>query len=172
MINRRPNFSESPEFYHRYIERVPETNILQALEDSLQETRAKLLALPGERWDFRYAPGKWSLKEMWVHVADCERILAYRALRIARRDPGLMSEFDQDAYLPYCRAEGRTPTSIVQELQALRQSSLALFTPLQEKDWSARGRVGEKVFTPLALAYIVVGHERHHRAVMEKRYIH
>lgn len=171
MINRRPNFSESPEFYHRYIDRVSEMDILQALQDSMQETLSRLKVLPEDHWDFRYAPGKWSLKEMWVHVADCERILAYRALRIARRDPGLMSEFDQDAYMPYCRAEGRTPASILQELQSLRQGSISLFAPLQEEDWSARGQVGEKAFTPLALAYIIVGHERHHRKVMEERYL-
>jgi hypothetical protein len=171
MIINQDVFSESPEYYHRYLSLVEGEDILDTLIHSMFSTIGHLRALSAAEWDASYAPGKWTLREVWMHVADCERMLAMRALCIARRDTAILSEFDQDTFAKWSRADKRQTDDILKELQAIRDSNVWLFRALSEEDWLERGRVGHMVFTPRALAGILIGHERHHVKQMKEVYL-
>jgi len=168
---RRPASGESAEFYQKYINRVPGEDFLAQLTSALGTTTQALEALTDEQWDHRYAPGKWSLKESWIHVIDTERVMMYRALRVARNDQTPMPGFDQDTYVPNSEAENRTPASIIEEYRLTRMASMAML-----KHFSAEmlGRMGTASNAPIsarALGFIIAGHELHHIALMEEKYL-
>lgn len=163
MIIEHEVFSECPTYYHRYLQHVAGRNIKDSLQQSMTQTLRLLAGIEATDWDRRYAPGKWSLREVWVHVADCERMLATRALCIARRQSGTLAEFDQDEFVRWCHADRRSPKSIQHELEVVRRATIMLYQSLIEEDWTVAGKVGKLAFTPRALAGIIVGHECHHR---------
>lgn len=161
----RPQPDEYNEFYHKYISRVPD-DVLGALASQIQETIALLATADGE---YRYAPGKWTIGEMLGHVIDSERIFAYRALRIARNDPKPMEGFEQDDYV----RNGPHPplAALIEEFKIVRQSTLLLFRHLDEEAWSRRGVANQSPVTVRALAFMIAGHELHHRAVLKQKYL-
>jgi hypothetical protein len=118
----------------------------------------------------RYADGKWSVKEVLGHLVDSERVFAYRALRVARNDQTPLAGFEQDDYVrngPFARL---SLPELIEDLTAVRQSSLSLFGNLDEKVWSRRGTANNSVISVRALAYIVAGHELHHRHILKEKY--
>ncbi len=119
---------------------------------------------------FRYAEGKWSVKEVVGHITDCERIFGYRALAIAREDETPLPSFDQDAYVEKGRFDNRTMTDIAVEFTTLRQSMIRLFGSFDETAWNRRGSAGDNDVTVRAIAWILVGHVNHHREVLKDRY--
>ena len=120
--------------------------------------------------NFRYAPEKWTVKEVLGHVNDTERIFTYRALRIARGDQTPLSGFEQDDYVRGGNFAERTLADLADEFGYVRSASIALFRSLQKEAWSRRGVANEKDVTVRALAFIVAGHELHHRLILEERY--
>ncbi len=132
---------------------------------------AQLFAARSERdGNFRYAPGKWTVKEVLGHVTDAERIFAYRALRIARGDQTPLASFEQDDYVRGGNFAERTLADLAEEFGLVRAASIALFRSLQREAWQRRGVASEKEVTVRALAFIVAGHEIHHRLILEERY--
>lgn len=168
---RRPTTEEAAEFYQKYIDRVPGEDFLSYLKDSLTSTTAALTALSDEQWEHRYAPGKWSLKESWMHVIDTERIMAYRALRVARGDETALPGFHQDAYIPNMNASNRTPASVIEEYRATRLASISMFEHFTEEMLDRMGTASQTPISALALGFIIGGHELHHIALMEERYL-
>lgn len=171
MTNRRPAPDESAEYYHNYIRQVEGDDILRALEVGMTEALAFLKSIDREKWAFAYAPGKWTLADVLMHVIDGERIFAYRALRIARNDTTPLPGFDQDQFVPYAEAGKREPESIVAEYAAVRNATLHLFHNFSDDMWRRRGIASTFPVTPLALAYIIAGHEQHHLRVIRERYL-
>lgn len=168
----RPQAGEYAPYYDKYISLIHGNDVLGTLDEQRRET---LLLLSGrtddEEGNFRYAPDKWSLKEVLGHINDSERIFAYRALRIARNDQTNIEGFEQDDYVRYgpfarCRLE-----ELVEDYIAVRRSTLSLFRNLDEAAWTRRGVANKNEVTVRALAYIVAGHELHHRRILEEKYL-
>jgi Mycothiol maleylpyruvate isomerase N-terminal domain. len=167
----RPDQSEYAAYFHTYVSLVPDGDILDELTRQGQASIELLSSVPEEKGDFRYAPGKWSIKEALGHVIDAERIFSYRALRIARNDPTPLAAFEQNAYVefgPFSRCSLR---ELIEEFQVVRQSTLCLFRVLDASAWTRQGTVNNNAITVRALAYIIAGHASHHMTILRERYL-
>jgi len=167
----RPAPEEYLAYYGRYIEQVPDGDLLQALRDGVEETRSLLEPLPESRGDFRYAPDKWSIKEVVGHLIDTERVFTYRALRFARNDATPLPGFDQDTWVPYSGFAARSLRSLLDEMRAVRGSAVALFENLDDAAWNRIGTANDARMSVRAAAYVIAGHEIHHRKILRERYI-
>lgn len=166
----RPEAGEFAEFYAGYVARVAEPDPVAAMAAQIEETGALL----GRRSDAdalrRYAPGKWSVKEVIGHLADAERVFAYRALRFARGDAAPLASFDETAYVPAGGFDRRPLAELLSEFRDVRRATLALFRGLDAAAWRRSGTASGKGVSVRALAYIIVGHERHHVEILRERY--
>lgn len=164
----RPESGEYAPYYERYISLISGTDILGTLES---QRRQMLLLLSGRNdsdGDFRYAPGKWTAKEVLGHVCDTERIFAYRMLRISRADRTPIEGFEQDDYV---RNGPAAPLSeIIGDYIAVRRATLTLLRNLDEHAWTRCGIANHQEVSVRALAYITAGHELHHRRILEEKY--
>ena len=167
----RPAADEFTSYYGKYIARVPDGDLCRILADQLAETLALIRSIPEARGTHRYAPGKWSIKEVLGHVCDSERIFSYRALRIARGDATPLPGFEQDDYIPTGRFDRRTLADLSEELSAVRHATLELFRHLDATALARRGTASDHAITPRALAYVIAGHERHHVAGLKENYL-
>jgi hypothetical protein len=167
----RPAADEHAPYYGKYIVKVPDGDLCRILTDQLAETRALIGSIPEARGTHRYAPGKWSIKEVLGHVCDSERIFSYRALRIARGDATPLPGFEQDDYVPTGGFDRRTLADLSEELAAVRKASLLLFSHLDAEALARRGTASGNPITPRALAYVIAGHERHHVEILKVKYL-
>lgn len=167
----RPGADEYVPYYGKYIAKVPDGDLCRILTDQLAGTLALIRSLPEARGSDRYAPGKWSIKEVFGHVCDSERIFSYRALRIARGDATPLPGFEQDDYVPTGAFDRRTLADLGEELAAVRQATLHLFRHLDSTALARRGTASGNPITPRALAYVIAGHERHHVDVLQEKYL-
>ncbi len=167
----RPAPTEYADFYAGYVGGVPDGEILTLMQSELDRTSSLLRGLTPGQASHRYGEGKWSVKEVVGHIIDAERMFGYRAHCFARQDPAHLPGFDQEDYAKSSNAADRPLAELVDELNAVRQSNIALFRSLDDAMWSHRGIGSDCEFTVRALAYIIVGHEIHHRSVIEERYL-
>jgi DinB superfamily len=166
----RPEANEYADYYANYIAKVPGSDVLSVLE-SQRLQMLQLFAGRSERdGSFRYAPGKWSVKEVLGHITDTERIFTYRALRIARGDQTSLPGFEQDDFVKNGAFGQRTLANLAEEFGLVRSASVALFRSFPEECWSRRGVASEKEVTVRALAFMTAGHQMHHRIILEERY--
>src|SRR6266403_407207 len=166
----RPQSGESAPYYERYISLVPGNDVLAAFDDQRREMLLLLCGRTEADGDLRYAPDKWSLKEVLGHVNDTERVMSYRALRIARGDATPIEGFEQDDYVrsgPFAR---RPLSDLIEDYIAVRRATVSLFRNLDEPAWTRRGTAADNEVTVRALAYIIAGHELHHRRIIEEKY--
>lgn len=166
----RPEPDEIPAHYVGYIERVPESDPVSVCASQIEETTALLRGLSEKDALYRYAPGKWSIKEVVGHLADTERIMSYRALRIARGDVTPLPSFDENAYVPVGKFDSRSLSDLTGELRTVRAATLALFRTFDADAWLRRGIASGKPISVRALGFIIPGHERHHLQVLRTRY--
>ena len=166
----RPAAAEYDPYYGRYIEKVPEGDLLRTLETQARETQALLAGLSDARALHRYAAGKWSIKQVVGHVADTERVYAYRALRFARADATALPGFDENAWVPAGTFDARSLADLAAELGAVRGATLALFRGLDAAALARRGTANDAAVSVRAIAWIIAGHERHHVALLHERY--
>jgi hypothetical protein len=166
----RPQPSEYAPYYGRYISLVPGEDILSTLDQQRRETMMLLCGGDDEDGDFRYAPDKWSAKEVLGHLCDTERIFAYRALRIARADATPIEGFEQDDYVRNGGFALRSLADLIEDFIAVRRATLSLLRNLDEAAWMRRGIANKNEVTVRALAYIIAGHELHHRRILEEKY--
>ncbi len=169
LVATRPESNEYAPYYDKYISLVPEGDILVTLEKQPPATLA-LLSRPESDGDFRYAPGKWSVKESLGHVIDAERVFSYRALRISRNDKTPLAGFEQDDYVKYGPFGHCTLASLVDEFASVRKATIALFRALDDAAWTRRGTASNCEVTVRALAYMIAGHELHHRRIFQEKY--
>jgi hypothetical protein len=166
----KPEPGEYAAYYEKYIALVPGTDAASALEAQRVQTM-QLFAGRGERdGNFRYAPEKWTVKEVLGHLTDSERIFTYRALRIARADQTPLSGFEQDDYVRSGGFKERALASLVEEFANVRSATLSLFRSFGEEAWSRKGTANKNEVSVRALAFITAGHELHHRQILEERY--
>ncbi len=166
----RPEPGEYAPYYERYISLVQGDNILSILDTQRRQTMLLLSGRDEEEGNFSYAPGKWSTKEVLGHLCDTERIFAYRALRIARGDTTPLPGFEQDDYVRNGPFASRSLGDLIEEFIAVRRASLSLLRNLDEAAWMRRGVASKNEVTVRALAYMIAGHELHHRKILEEKY--
>jgi len=167
----RPQPTEYAAYYEKYVSLVPGTDILGVLE-AQGMLMAQLLGARSEReGNFRYAPDKWTLKEVVGHISDTERVFAYRALRISRNDKTPMEGFEQDDYVKNGGFNDRTLVDLAGEFSQVRGATLALYLGLSGDAWQRRGVANKNEVTVRALAFIIAGHELHHRRILEEKYL-
>jgi uncharacterized damage-inducible protein DinB len=167
----RPAKSEYDPYYEKYISLVPDDHdLLAALERQLQEMMMLVRSISPEHALFRYEPGKWSIKEVLGHVIDSERIFAYRILRIARGDRTPIEGFDQDPYVKNGDFDKRSVATLGIEFEQVRRATISLLRHLSPEAWQRIGNASRVDVSVRALAYIIAGHELHHRSILKEKY--
>jgi uncharacterized damage-inducible protein DinB len=166
----KPAADEFLAYYAQYIDLVPESDLARVLQQQIDATRAIFGTVDEAKAGYRYAPGKWSVREVLGHLTDGERIFTYRLLCVARGDVTPLPGFDEQAYVPTSGADRRTLASLLNEFVAVRGATIALVDGLSPEAWTRRGSANGHEITPRALAYIVAGHERHHMETLRTRY--
>lgn len=167
----RPEKTEYAEYYERYVSLVEETDIVSALETQGGELRSALADVSEEKSDYRYAAGKWSIKELVGHMLDSERVFAYRALRFSRNDKTPLASFDENFYIENSNFGNRKLTDLIEEFAHLRKADFIFFKNLNDETWLRRGTASGAEVSVRALAYIMVGHVRHHANILQERYL-
>ncbi len=167
----RPPIGECPAEHQGYIDELPEGNILDLLKLQSEEFRQRLARLSDADASYRYAPGKWSIKELVGHICDGERIFGYRALCIARGDEGPFPPFDENLYVERSRFHQRSFADLTTEFGLVRKLSYSFFSSLDEEEWNRRGIANNHVYTVRAIAHIVAGHVTHHLKIIDSRYL-
>ena len=167
----RPEEGEFNPYYAMYIGLVPDGDIVQTLRSQLPETVHLLKTVPEERAGFRYADRKWSIRELVGHLADAERVFAYRAMCIARGDTQPLPGFEEDDYVRGAAFDSLSLERIVREYEMVRAATLSFFDNLGDQAWTRTGTANGNGISVRAIAYILAGHERHHRQVLQERYL-
>lgn len=167
---KRPEKTEYAEFYAGYVSLVEETDVVSALQTQLTEIEILFAEMAAEKADFRYAPGKWSVKELLGHMIDGERIFSYRALRISRNDQTPLPGFEENSYVENSNFHERSIADLLEEFLYLRQANIIFFKNLDENAWSRIGTASNAQISVRALAFIMVGHVRHHINILRERY--
>jgi hypothetical protein len=166
----RPDNSEHPAYFSRYIDLVPQGSVVQLLQEEFERTTALLSILTPQQAQHRYAPGKWSVTEVIGHICDMERLFAYRALHAARQDPSPIPGIDQDVWMEQTNFASRALPDLLDEWRGVRLASSSLFSNLSAEAWGYRAKVEQNPMTPRACAYIIVGHPTYHLQKLKERY--
>ncbi|HUA86954.1 MAG TPA: DinB family protein [Bryobacteraceae bacterium] len=167
----RPAPNEHAADYQQYIALVPDGDILATLAAQGRETVAMLARLSEAQGDHRYAAGKWTLKEVVGHVIDTERIFACRALRFARGDRTPIPGYEQDDYVRNAESGARTLQSLIEEFEAVRRATVLFFAGLSGAAWLRRGIANHNEMSVRAVAWVLAGHELHHRRALQEKYL-
>lgn len=167
----RPNQSEFPEYYVPYVQLVPEGDLLQTLEKNLVEMENLFAGISDEESLFRYAEGKWSIKEVLGHITDTERIMSYRLLRVGRGDHTPLAGFDENLYVKGSQINKLPIKNILNDFISTRRATITLIQNMPEEAWSYKGIANNLEITAGAIAYIIAGHEMHHRKIINEKYL-
>lgn len=167
----RPGKNDYFPYLETYISKVKEDTAIAALELGLANGLKALQAIPSDKWNFAYAPGKWTVKELLVHTTDTERVFAYRAMAFARGETKVLPSFDENTYAANSEANARTPEAISEEFKSVRLASISLFRGFSEHALQSRGSVPAGSITVNALGYAICGHLAHHLEVLRERYL-
>jgi uncharacterized damage-inducible protein DinB len=165
------NLETIPTFYKGYVKLVTHPDVIQALRISGYRTMEIIHSIPEAKSDFRYADGKWTIREVLCHMLDAERIFTYRALRFARNDKTALSGFDENAYAAHLNAEGRSLAQIGDEMEHLRTATVDLFKSFTPEMLTRKGTANNNELSVGALGIIIAGHETHHGKVLKERYL-
>ena len=166
----KPDSGEYAAYYEKYVSLVTAKDILSALEAQRLQTMQLFAARSERDGNFRYAADKWSVKEVLGHVNDTERIFVYRALRIARADQTPLPGFEQDDYVRAGGFSERTLAGLAEEFGHVRNATISFFRALPKEAWTRRGVANKNEISVRAIAFIVAGHELHHRRILEENY--
>ena len=165
------NLETVPHSFKNYVKLIDETDLMQALRNSGHRMLELVHFIKEEKGDFRYAKGKWSVRELLCHVIDAERIFAYRALRFARNDKTPLAGFEENDYAPQANASGRSLKKIADEMAHLRVSTIELFESFTPEMLARKGTVSNNELSVIVLGFIIAGHETHHRKIVMERYL-
>ena len=168
---RRPLPTEHGAYYNTYISKVKIDNFLEALTDGKNNTAGFFKNIPAEKWGYKYGPEKWTIKEVMAHLIDTERVFAFRAMCISRKDKTPLPGFDENDYAPNSNANNRTPESLIKEYIAVRDATLSLFENLNDEMLGQIGTASGLPAAPLAIGFIIAGHELHHIGIIKERYL-
>jgi uncharacterized damage-inducible protein DinB len=167
----RPQSNDYAAYYSTYISKVEGDTIKDVIRKYSEPLLQFYTSLPEDKAEYRYADGKWTVKELLLHIIDAERIFSYRALRIARKDKTPLPGFDENAYTPASKASDRTLQSLKDEFAAVRKATDIMLSTFDEEQLSERGTASDQPVTVNAIAFIMFGHMIHHKQVLEERYL-
>ena len=167
----QPQANEAAAYYFRYIDLAPTDDIVSFLDDQFEETMPFLAGISEERSTHRYAPDKWSIRELLNHVNDGERIFLGRALWFARGFTDPLPSFDQEIAVAGANANQTAWADLVEEFKTVRLGTLSFFRNLPPEAWSRSGIASDNPMTVNAIAYIIGGHVAHHVNVLKERYL-
>ena len=170
-VTQRPDPAEAATYYARYIDRVPDGDVVRTLETQLEEMSGLLRTVSEEKSLRRYAPGKWSVRELLSHVTDTERVFVHRALWFARGFDSPLPSFEQEIAVAAAGADAISWARHVEEFRAVRLATVPLFRNLPAEAWTKQGVASGNPVTVRALAWITAGHADHHAAVLRERYL-
>jgi uncharacterized damage-inducible protein DinB len=171
MIIAPPAPTEYEGHFGRYIALTNTQDLLPALEADNENFAAFIRSIPNDKLDYRYAAGKWTIREMITHITDTERIFAYRALRFARNDKTALPGFEENDYVPESNATNRTIESLLAEYSIVRQATIALLQSLTPEMLLRQGTASSYSISVRALGYTILGHTLHHQQVISERYL-
>lgn len=163
--------NEYHKYYGPYIEIVGQTDLFQELRAGKQKFQKELEAIPQDKWNSRYAEGKWTIAEIALHLIDSERIFQYRALRFGRGDTTPLPGFDQDAFVPQSKAEARSKQSVLDEFKGVRDASIHLFESFSTDELKRLGTASDVPMSVRALGFVICGHQRHHFKIINEKYL-
>lgn len=167
----KPDVIEYLPYYEKYVSLVPEGDIPRVLSGQIDDTLSLLRSIPEAQGGFRYAAGKWSIKEVLGHMIDSERVFAYRALRFARNDRTPLPGYEQDDYIRNASFDDYPLGELAEEFESVRRASIFLFKHLKADAWMRKGLANDSETSVRALAYIIAGHELHHRGILQDKYL-
>lgn len=158
-------------YFHRYINLVTENDLEKAFEKHQTDLVSFLKNIPKKKWNYRYAEGKWSIKEVVQHIIDAERVFSYRALCFARKDQTPLPSFDENIFAANAKADERTKKDLIKELKIVQESSALLFTSFDEEQLEQPGIASNNPTYVKGIAYTLLGHALHHKKILEERYL-
>jgi len=170
MVNSRPSDVEYATYFARYVSLVPETDVMSVPGQQPSELTEIAAQIPADRERVRYDAGKWSIREVFGHMTDAERVFGYRGFCISRGEQAPLPAFDENAYVARSRYDEQPLADLLAELIAVRKSNLAFLRQLQEREWELMGTASLKPVSVRALAFVMAGHVRHHLAGLHKNY--
>lgn len=168
---KKPSIGEYPAYYGGYINLVPEGNLPDILSKQLKDTTALLSGITETQANYRYADGKWTLKEVIGHITDTERIMSYRLLRISRGDKTPLAGYNDEDYVEEASFHTRSISELMEDFQAVRRSTLSLLRGMPETARNRTGFANKSEISVNALLYIIAGHELHHVKILKERYL-
>lgn len=157
--------------FANYVQEAGEINLIEELEISLHDFIRFVQNIPLDKFDYRYAEGKWTIKDIVQHLIDSERIFAYRALRFSRNDKTALPGFEENDYADNTNANGRSIQELLTELSAVRHSTLLFFKSLTEEQIKRTGTASTHQLSVRALGFVIIGHQKHHQKVFQERYL-
>ncbi|WP_366183464.1 DinB family protein [Flavobacterium ovatum] len=165
------NTTEYSNYFLTYINALENEDLIEDLEISLHQFIKFVQNIPMEKFDFRYAEGKWTIKDIIQHLIDVERIFSYRAMRISRNDQTALPGFDENNYIINTNANARGIQDLLAELSAVRFSTLFLFKSLSQEQLIIKGTASGSTVSVRALGFLIIGHQKHHQNVFQERYL-
>jgi uncharacterized damage-inducible protein DinB len=168
---KRPEQGNYQPYFDHYIKLVKSDDIFEELSQAYVETMELVTSLDAETLHYRYAEGKWNILEIMQHIIDTERIFNYRALRIARADKTVLAGFDENAFAAHSFAAERDINDIVREFSIVRASTIELFKSFSPDALDYLGTSNNHIVSPRAILFIILGHELHHRNIIQQRYL-
>ena len=165
----RPDLSRVGNFYHNYINQVTEDELAEAFDKESASFIRFLDTIPAEKYDYRYAEDKWTIKEVLQHIIDAERIFSYRALRFARKDKTPLPGFDENSFAAASKADARNWDKLVEEFKVVRRSSELLFHSFDEEQLQSDGISSNTPNYVIALGFILIVHTMHHQKILKER---
>jgi len=163
--------NEYSQFNATYINALDNVELLEELEISLHDFIRFVQNIPMDKFDYRYAEGKWTIKDIIQHIIDAERIFGYRALRISRNDQTQLPGFEENDYVENTDANSRSIQGLLTELSALRHSNLLMFKSFTEEQLTRMGIASNHSISVRALGFLIIGHQKHHQKVFQERYL-
>ncbi len=167
----KPDLATIPEYYHKYVRLVQEDSVADALANNAKKTTSFLLAIPEDKWMYRYAEGKWSIKELVQHMIDTERIFSYRALCIARGERASLPGFDENTYAAASAADHRSKDELLEDFFAVRKSTVLLFQSFADDQLKRVGIANNNPVSVDGIGFITAGHVSHHLNILQERYL-
>lgn len=163
--------TEYAERYGNYISKVEEVDLMEELEISLHRLIRFVRDIPMDKFDYRYAEGKWTIKDILQHIIDSERIFAYRALRFARYDTTPLPGFEEDDFANVANGDNRSIQDLLTELAVVRQATLSLFKSFDEQMLLQMGTASNVPMSVRAIGFVIIGHQNHHQQIYQERYL-
>ncbi len=168
----KPSQEDYPLYFETYVSKLPdEVDIVAHLKGQESDFISRFDQLDEDQMLFSYGEGKWNFKQVIIHISDVERVFAYRAHAISRGEEQALLSFDHNTYMNAVDVSGRSKEDLLQEYKSVRLSTISLLDSFANDQWDRSGLLGDKRITVKALAYMIAGHEIHHREILDNRYL-